>query len=119
VLACEIEVERVSVPPPFAIRPLPAVATRLLVSQSAPPRLIAHLALVPDAAGELVEHVASVWPSLTFDAEEDWLVALADAVGKGERPRELGSFSAVYRTCLNKFGLIPTNRAPIFYCMST
>ena len=74
--------EHVDVPPPFPIRPLPAVATRLLVSHRASPRLTAHLAHVHDVACELIDHIVIVWPSLRFDADAVRIGAATHDAGK-------------------------------------
>lgn len=71
------------------LRPLPDVATRLLESNQAPPRLVAHLTLVHDVACQLVEAFDQAWPSLQYDREAVRLGAAIHDIGKALVQREL------------------------------
>lgn len=73
----------------FEPAPLPADARRLCEALSAPPRLVAHLTLVFDAARQLVNGFQSRWPQLSFDAEAVLFGAATHDLGKCRVPDEL------------------------------
>ncbi len=51
------------------LRPLPTPVSALLDDLHAPPRLVAHLALVHDVARTLVSSLDEPWPSLSYDRD--------------------------------------------------
>ena len=63
------------------VRPLPSTAIGLCEKLKAPPRLVAHLALVHDVALELLDAIAAQWPSVRADR---------DAVAFGAGTHDLG-----------------------------
>jgi hypothetical protein len=67
---------------PFAVRPLPAPVAHLLEVVAAPPRLVAHLALVHDAAGQLTEGIDRLWPALAYDHQAVLIGAATHDIGK-------------------------------------
>lgn len=70
-------------------RPLPPDALRILRQVSAPPRLLAHLVLVHDAACTLIERIAAEFPEAHFDAEVIRFGAATHDIGKVIHPEEL------------------------------
>ena len=64
------------------LRPLPDAARRVLEKLHAPPRLLAHLALVHEVALELLDGMAIAWPGLPIDREAVLLGAALHDVGK-------------------------------------
>jgi hypothetical protein len=73
----------------FDLAPLPEVAVSLLVEAGAPPRLAAHLRLVHDVAGKLIDTVTSIWPQLEVDREALLFGAATHDIGKAMHPNEL------------------------------
>jgi hypothetical protein len=69
--------------------PLPTEVVQLLVRLSAPPRLAAHLRLVHDVAGQLVDYLASGQPDLIVDRDAVMFGAATHDVGKVIHPEEL------------------------------
>jgi hypothetical protein len=69
--------------------PLPADAQRLCEELAAPPRLVAHLTLVFDAARYIVDGLRAVWPQLSFDASAVLFGAATHDLGKCQFPEEL------------------------------
>src|SRR5438128_21686 len=67
---------------PFAVAALPTQVEHLLVLLAAPPRLVAHLALVHHVAGQLTERVSQDWPLLDYDREAVLLGAATHDIGK-------------------------------------
>jgi hypothetical protein len=63
-------------------RDLAATARQLLATLNAPSRLIAHLALVHDAAAEILEAFQARWPALIIDADIVLFGAAIHDVGK-------------------------------------
>jgi hypothetical protein len=74
---------------PPGLRPLPAVAARLLRDLDPPPRLVAHLALVHAAAADLAGRLTVRWPSLPLDREALLVGAATHDVGKAMHRDEL------------------------------
>ena len=72
-----------------AYRPLPDEAQRILLQLSAPPRLLAHLVLVHDAACTLMERISAEFPEADFDAELVRFGAATHDIGKVVHPEEL------------------------------
>ena len=70
-------------------RPLPEEALRLCAQVSAPPRLIAHLTLVHDAACTLIERLESAFPALDFDKDLVRFGAATHDLGKAIHTTEL------------------------------
>lgn len=64
------------------LQPLPPEALVLLRSNNAPPRLIAHLRLVHDAAFNLLNALAETWPDLIFDRQAVLFGAATHDIGK-------------------------------------
>ena len=73
----------------LGLEPLPDQAMALLARLDAPPRLIAHLALVHDAAVQLTVFVVRTWPGMKFDASAALLGAALHDIGKIAIPQEL------------------------------
>jgi HD domain len=73
----------------YSPRPLPAIAQQLCEKLKAPPRLIAHLSLVHDAAVEIVEGLRQRFPTLSFDAEAVHFGAATHDLGKVLHSNEL------------------------------
>lgn len=72
-------------------RELPAEARQILETFKAPPRLIAHLVLVHDAAAEILEAIQTRWPALKIDADIFLFGAAIHDIGKILHPNELTS----------------------------
>ena len=70
-------------------RPLPEEAQRLCDLLDAPPRLVAHLRLVHDAAVDLVAALAEKFPGIDFDREAVLFGASTHDLGKVLYPAEL------------------------------
>lgn len=70
-------------------RPLPGAVSRLLEALDAPPRLVAHLALVHDVACTIVARCDAAWPALAYDREAVRLGAAIHDAGKVAHPAEL------------------------------
>lgn len=68
---------------------LPELATRLCVELKAPPRLVAHLSLVHDAACELVQGLGDRFPGFHFDHDALLFGASTHDLGKILHPTEL------------------------------
>lgn len=64
------------------VRDLPLEAKRLLETLNAPPRLMAHLALVHDAAFEILDALQARWPDLKIEREAVLFGAATHDVGK-------------------------------------
>lgn len=73
----------------FEPRPLPPIARSLCEKLSAPPRLIAHLTVVHDAAAEIVAGVQERFPTLVCDFDAVLLGAATHDLGKVLHPNEL------------------------------
>jgi hypothetical protein len=71
------------------LRDLPHDACRVLKAIQAPPRLLAHLRLVHDAAANLVERLFDRWPDLPVNPTEVLFGAATHDIGKVLHPREL------------------------------
>jgi hypothetical protein len=67
---------------PFNPRPLPPDLRKLCEKVSAPPRLIAHLTLVHDAAAEIVARVRHCFPQLVCDCDAVLFGAATHDLGK-------------------------------------
>ena len=63
-------------------RSLPESACHALEESDAPPRLIAHLVLVHDAAASLIASVRSMWPQVNLDWEAIAIGASIHDIGK-------------------------------------
>jgi HD domain len=70
-------------------QPLPARVAALLRALDAPPRLIAHLTLVHDAAAQILGAVRQRWPQLECDDQAVLFGAATHDIGKVEHPQEL------------------------------
>lgn len=70
-------------------RPLPSDVTRILKQLQVCPRLAVHLALVHDAAFEIVTGLAQRFPDLKFDHQAVLFGAATHDVGKVLHPSEL------------------------------
>lgn len=70
-------------------RDLPEEAQQLLVTLNAPPRLVAHLALVHDAAAEILDAFQARWPDLTIDRDDVLFGSAIHDAGKCLHPNEL------------------------------
>ena len=70
-------------------RPLPSDVTRILKQLQVCPRLAVHLALVHDAAFEIVTGLAQRFPDLKFDHQAVLFGAATHDVGKVLHPNEL------------------------------
>lgn len=71
------------------IRDLPNDARQLLMRLNAPPRLVAHLSLVHDSAGEILEALQACWPDLPIDRDAVLFGAATHDIGKVLHPAEL------------------------------
>lgn len=71
------------------VRDLPSEAKRLLETLNAPPRLMAHLALVHDAAFEILDALLARWPDLKIDCDAVLFGSSTHDVGKVLHPNEL------------------------------
>lgn len=71
------------------MRDLPDDARRLLAMLNAPPRLVAHLTLVHEAASEILEALQARWPSFSFDRDAVLFGAAVHDIGKTCHPDEL------------------------------
>lgn len=70
-------------------RPLPSEALHVLEQVSAPPRLLAHLVLVHDAACILIDRVSAEFPEAHFDPDLVRFGAATHDIGKTVHPEEL------------------------------
>jgi hypothetical protein len=70
-------------------QPLPADVTKLLVELAAPPRLVAHLRLVHDAAARLADGFGERWPGISVNRSEVLFGAATHDIGKVRFPGEL------------------------------
>ena len=70
-------------------RPLPPEALDIVQQLSAPPRLVAHLVLVHDAACTLIERISAEFPETQFDPELVRFGAATHDIGKIVHPEEL------------------------------
>lgn len=70
-------------------RDLPEEAQQLFVTLNAPPRLVAHLALVHDAAAEILDAFQARWPDLKIDEDAVLFGAAIHDAGKILHPNEL------------------------------
>ena len=70
-------------------RDLPQEAHRLLTTLNAPPRLLAHLALVHDAAAEILDTLQAQWPDLKIDRDAVLFGAATHDIGKVLHTNEL------------------------------
>lgn len=70
-------------------RDLPEEAQQLLVTLNAPPRLVAHLALVHDAAAEILDALQARWPDLKIDRDAVLFGSAIHDAGKILHPNEL------------------------------
>lgn len=73
----------------FTPRTLPTAAQQLCEKLAAPPRLVAHLTLVHDAAVELVEGLRQRFPMLKLDGGAVLFGAATHDLGKVLHPNEL------------------------------
>ena len=73
----------------MTVRDLPEEAQRLLVTLNAPPRLLAHLALVHDVAFEILNAFQTRWPCLKIERDAVLLGAATHDVGKCLHTNEL------------------------------
>jgi hypothetical protein len=71
------------------VRDIPVEAQRLLVTLNAPPRLVAHLALVHDAAAEILDAFQAQWPDVKIDRDAVLFGAATHDIGKVLHPNEL------------------------------
>lgn len=71
------------------MRPLPNEAVELLKAVDAPPRLVAHLRLVHDAAGTILQKLRERWPSLPIDPHAVLFGAATHHIGKARCLAEL------------------------------
>jgi hypothetical protein len=69
--------------------PLPPAAQDLCQQLNAPPRLVAHLQLVHEAAGKLVEGLKKAFPGITLDEPAIRYGAATHDLGKTMHPEEL------------------------------
>lgn len=70
-------------------RDLPSEAKRLLETLNAPPRLVVHLALVHDAAAEILDALQCRWPDLKTDEDAILFGAAIHDIGKILHTNEL------------------------------
>jgi hypothetical protein len=68
---------------------LPPAAAEILGAHRAPPRLIAHLRLVHDVAGKLVDWLPTAYDDVRFDREAVLFGAATHDIGKIIHPEEL------------------------------
>jgi hypothetical protein len=71
------------------IRELPHDARQVLERVNAPPRLVAHLALVHDVAADLLQSLSAQWPDFPIDKEAVLFGAATHDIGKVLHPAEL------------------------------
>lgn len=71
------------------LHPLPDDARRVLQQLGAPPRLVAHLALVHDAAAQLLRSLQARWANLPIEHQAVLFGAATHDVGKILHPAEL------------------------------
>lgn len=71
------------------LRDLPADARQLLATLKAAPRLVAHLALVHDAAAEILDALQCRLPDLAIDTDAVLFGAATHDIGKVLHPGEL------------------------------
>ena len=71
------------------IRELPHDARRLLKRLNAPPRLVAHLALVHDVAADLLQSLSAHWQGFPMDKDAVLFGAATHDIGKVLHPSEL------------------------------
>ncbi len=71
------------------LRPLPDAARKVLETLHAPPRLLAHLALVHEVTYELLDGLAVAWPDLPIDRDAALLGAALHDAGKTVDREEL------------------------------
>jgi putative nucleotidyltransferase with HDIG domain len=64
------------------LEPLPQAVCNLLDELGAPPRLVAHLALVHQVALELMRALACTWPELSYDQQAVLMGAATHDIGK-------------------------------------
>lgn len=70
-------------------RDLPFDAKHLLTTLNAPPRLVAHVSLVHDAAGEILDALQARWPDLKIDRNAVLFGSAIHDAGKILHPNEL------------------------------
>ncbi len=73
----------------IALQPLPPDAVALLDRLRAPPRLVAHGAVVHDVAQRLVDALEVRWPTLMIDRDSVAFGAATHDMGKVHHPEEL------------------------------
>ena len=71
------------------IRELPHDARQMLKLLNAPPRLVAHLALVHDVAADLLQSLSAQWQDFPIDKEAVLFGAATHDIGKVLHPSEL------------------------------
>ena len=71
------------------LRALPDEVQQLLIRLNAPPRLVAHLVLVHDAAFQILEAFQNRWPDLPIDRDAVLFGAATHDIGKVLHPNEL------------------------------
>jgi putative nucleotidyltransferase with HDIG domain len=71
-------------------RRLPSDVALLLERLGAPPRLAAHLRIVHDVAGQLLDELALRYPELAVDQDAVRFGAATHDIGKVRHPEELG-----------------------------
>ena len=71
------------------IRELPHDARQVLKRLNAPPRLVAHLALVHDVAADLLQSLSAQWQDLPINKEAVLFGAATHDIGKVLHPSEL------------------------------
>ncbi len=71
------------------LHPLPPEISQLLRGLDAPPKLVAHLALVHAAAVTLTGKLKEQWPDLLYDQQAVLIGAAMHDIGKVLYPREL------------------------------
>lgn len=68
---------------------LPPEVPDMLAKYAAPPRLVAHLTVVHDAAVALIKHLDVSWPMLEYDQERVLMGAATHDLGKAVYTNEL------------------------------
>ncbi len=71
------------------IRELPHDALQVLKRLNAPPRLVAHLALVHDVAADILQSLSAQWQDFPIDKEAVLFGAATHDIGKVLHPAEL------------------------------
>ena len=71
------------------MRELPEQARRLLISVDAPPRLLAHHAMVHDVVVTLVEGIERNWPNVPLDKQAALFGAATHDIGKSLHEEEM------------------------------